>query len=548
MPNSSRFQLVSPAKIISPKRGSLFFELKHPLLPSQPLGWAMVELTWSEPTLIEPFLEDVKNFINQSIKSLDNINNQAISALYFKIKNRFVDWGLGLVFIFRRQEASLNFYFCGQIKAYTINQSRLLSIPTNKEVTSFIFLAKPKTKILFTSEIMPQNLIIDQPLVFLKTLKNQKIGHLFVSVNPTKKGFQLPKPRLSKHFLRLFVMGVIVFLAVEFSIFSSRNYKSSKGKLITSPTVDNSQLTTVNNLLDQAEQQVKANPISSGRLLARAKAIARASNLNQDKIWQRIKKLTSQLGQSYAGDGQPIIVENKVFFPIGSGRIGGDLFYFNHKAIVLVKIVGNKIKPSKLIKVKQEPILDAVSSGVNLYFLTSKGIFLLKPGQQGKQIANLPSGAKASKIAVYNQNLYLLSRDGSLYKYPAGLVKYPVKPELYFFAPELQEIKRLVVNKRFYFLNTSGNLLVFYFGQPQNFSFSQPIKPLTDIDYNPNKKVFYFLGHNSWGSFNSIGQVLSLNKLKFTFNSLISLNDKIVFSSDNQLFVRSIKNEKNNHH
>ncbi len=534
MPDT-KVEIISSGKLISPSIWSIFFSLHHPLIPNQPFAWVLVELSWSEPTLIEPFLDDVRSYLQEEIISLKVIDDAHLLQLYKKIKERFIDWKLAVVLLFRQGNSGFKVFSCGDRRAYLVVNGQIKELPLTPNCRSFFYLPKSTVSVLVTTNILPPNLQVSDLRLLSQELKKQ--GRGFILLTPSKKdklSWVEVRSFLKKIYLPL-GLGLVFILSISFAYYFSLYHSSRGTPLILENKQTQSPQLSEENLFHQIEVIKDSDPQRAGLLLQKLKTIARDKQVTSLSFWQRVHQLEAQLnGESK--NALSLVFDNHPFFPSGGRVVDDTLFLFNEEKVV--KLSPKRDSALQLVfSSSTNKLVDVVVTGPQqFYYLTSKGIFRWQGGKE-QQLQKLPQNVLPTKLAVYRDNIYLLTRQGEVYKYRGGQENYPVEPTLYFFDPQLKEVKEMIVNKRFYFLTPGGQLLVYYFGKRQTFSFSQPITPLIDIYWRSDEKKFYFLNPQGWGSFDQIGQVSDYHQQKNSGRFIFPFSDKIGLLADDQLLI-----------
>ncbi len=530
-----KVKIIGSNKLVSSERGSIFFPLSHPLLPTQPFAWVLVELAWSEPTFIEPFLEDVREYLQTQVAALKTIDEESVSKLYQKIKSRFIDWQLTFILVFKRGNQGFRIFTCGDGKSYLLSKNGIKEVPLHSECGSFLFTPLAKADLLLTSNQLPLNLQVSDPYLFSQELKKQGRGFILLTTFQERGNFQRWLKKKMVYFFLPIVLGVTVISAIKLSFYFSRHHQPRPIIPQDHQLVSSSERMKIDSLLQRVEVTKKTDPEQAKLLLQQVKVLARKNNLMDRNLWQRIHSLEVELGNKKAATAL-LYLDNYPFFPLGGKEEDNSIFLFDKKRIVRLAFDNETVKLSPLVTSSQ-PILDFIISDEDIYYLTYQGVFRWRKGKI-QQLHQLPKESQPAKLAAYNQNLYLLTTEGEVYKYLAGQQRYPVDPSLYFFSAELKGVKKMIVAKKFYFLTQGGSLIVYYFGKKQAFSFSRPIQPLSDIFFSQKERKFYFLNAQGWGSFDLIGQVSQFHQLPNSYNYLFPLGDKMIFLADNQVFVQ----------
>ncbi len=532
---TKKVKIIGSNKLVSSDRGSIFFPLSHPLLPTQPFAWVLVELGWSEPTFIEPFLEDVRQYLQAQVSFLKTIDEESVQRLYQKIKSRFIDWRLTFILVFKQGNQGFRIFSCGDGRSYLLSGKGIKEVPLRSDCGSFFFSPLVKTSLLLTSNQLPLNLQVSDPYLFSQELKKQGRGFILMTTfDKTRNLLGWVEKKIIYLSLPL-ALGITIVSAIKVSFYFSRQQQPKPTLLEEHQLTASSEKVKIESLLQQLEVVKGTDPERAKLLLQKIKILARKDNLVDKTFWQRVHKLGMELENEKA-TGSLLYLNNYPFFPLGGKEKGRSVLLFDEKKIVRLLLTGKTVDLSPLVDSPQA-ILDFVSSNGDIYYLTSQGIFRWREGEN-QQIHHLPKGTQPAKLAAYNQNLYLLTAEGEVYKYLAGQQHYPVEPSLYFFSAELKEVKKMIVTKRFYFLTQGGSVIVYYFGKRQAFSFSQPVQPLRDISFSKKERRFYFLNSQGWGSFDLIGQVDQFHQLPNDYSYIFPLVDKVIFLVDNQIFIQ----------
>ncbi len=288
----SPFQIQTSSEIIKPNWGSLSFTIPspHPLI-SQPLGWGLIRLEWPAPTLIEPFLKDLQDFITQSLISLKHIDTPNINSLYHQIQTRFTDWKADLCLVLLSSSPKLSIFISSNLKAHLFIDYKPHLIPTHSSITHFLYDPTKKHPLFITTQNLPPTINIINVDQFVKSYQKTPTPFLFVKPTPRKKFFQPFRPPLKTKPLFLFS---ILFLFLGFIIFISYHNSSSR---LHNPMINSSnpQSHKFRSLLIKLQNQADKDPLTTLRLLDQIEAEIYQSQIDDPTTLNLLNQLKNKL-------------------------------------------------------------------------------------------------------------------------------------------------------------------------------------------------------------------------------------------------------------
>ncbi len=519
------YQLVFSDQIITPTKGSVTFTIPspHPLI-NQPLSWGIIELGWNSPTLIEPFLQDLKTFITQSIKDTPQINPETIALLFDKITTRFQDWQVKVGLIFPYPNNQFAVFISNNTNAYLLINNHLTSIPhPPSQITHFIYDLNKNNPLCITPDPLPTSLSIANLKEFVKTLKQNH--HPFLFIVP-KKPPKLPAlPKIStKTLTSLFLITILISGA---ALFSYKQSQTNPSPPLIQP--QNPQAAQIQNLLTQLQTQANQDPLAALRILDQLEKQIQSAQINDPTVTQTIQNIKHQLQVTSQYPTIPLVYNNQTLTP-------KTLIYFNNQILILTSnnlftlVPAPNSKPQPLSQpLPTPPFIDLAVSGKDLFILTPKGVFWLKNNSQTTQIASLPETTTPAKLAFYAGNLYILTLNGQVYKLNNWITNYPNTPKLYFSDPEITTAKKIIPHKKIYILTQTGQLKTFYFGKPYSFKLEPQITPITDLYFDTNTSLFFFVNTKGFGSFDFFGKLTSWTKHPNNYKLITKTSTHLIF-------------------
>jgi len=490
----------------------------------------VVELKWQAATLIEPFLEDVRNLIISELPT--DLSPQGIDKLVKTIYNRFSDWQVGMAIVLTTGQNKFRVFGYGGFQAYVLDQGKPVKIPTQDGVVVFEYLFKPAHPLIVVNQLLPTQIKVEDMTSFIQTLTDS--GRGFVIIKPPLK--QPPINKLKQLIPRRYLLLGLVLIGLVLGGLVL-GWWLSRGQKAAPPPASPA-VVELKTSLDEVMVMVESDPTEALRRLEKIKQKVNFYQIDDPTLRSTIDQIEGQLsgvggeGLSLVFNGQRLSGVKLAVDQEGPLAVSGTSIYrlkLNEAGVTL-----------ELLSQASEPVVEVTPVGPRLIILTTKGIFQLETDQRLTQLADLPDTQVPEHLGAYLNNLYLLTRSGSVYKYPQILVRYPQKPRLYFADPKLEQAKRMVVRKYFYLLTQSGQVTRYYFGRSQNFKLDSQVGVINDLYYHPESGLFYFLTPTGWGVFTPDGRVVDNVSQENNHQQLVVWQDKILLLQNDRLFITDL--------
>ncbi|NOY14991.1 MAG: hypothetical protein GXP43_02125 [bacterium] len=530
------FSIQSSQEIITPTKGSLFFKISSPQsFKAQPIGWGLVELVWQSPTLIEPFLQDLKALITNSVITLNAINPETILKLTTQIQERFIDWQVNLCFIFHLAPGQLSIFTTPGTKSYVLKKQTIIQIPQRSSLTHFLFAPTKKHHLLITTQQIPPNLAIVDINEFINTIK--KTNHPFILITPTRKAHKTLssllsfKPQLPRR-LKIIIPILFVLLAAGFFVTWTKSSQTASPIIVQQK---NPQYQEILLLINKLQQQIDKDPLESLRLMSQIQSKLDTYQIADPAINQAVQRLSQKLAAVNKQPSTKLVYKNQPLAPKKTILIRNKLFFFTPNQIFSVEAQPNSI-PQPIVSLQDQAIIDIATDKMSLFFLTAKGVFWLKDANQIIQIAQPPKNQTPRLIAFYLSNLYLLTQSGQVFKLSNWPENYPTAPRFYFANPLLSQAKQMIVSKKFYILTKNGRLYSFYFGNLQTIDLDPKIAPITTLFFDSSLKQFAFVNSSGYGIFDLSGKLISWKKTSNPYQEILVDSKYFILRAQRSLY------------
>ncbi len=528
--NDTHFSVNYSRRIVSPTDGGVVFPISRRLpYGDQLIGWVVVSLSWRSPTLITPFLNDVKNLIDYNIDKFGGYDSAAISQIVDQIKQRFIDWQIGLAFIFPKQDNLYQVYINQKLKAYVISSGRPFPIQSqvSKELTKITYKPTSQNQLIITRQQLPPNLNIVNLKEFVKTLKHHNQLFFILYHNHKKPGLNRFGLMSAKQLQLFKVIVLAILLAGLFLVVYSGQPKQPNQAPTTKSQASDIQAAKE---LDKIKNLIKTDPANAARQLERLTA-SLENNQMTDTLKLELQQLRQQLNQADTG---LFLAANDLTNPRLKQEAGRLYLIDNNQIFLLSDLDKDKLSKRLVVKFQADKIIDATEAAGKFFVLTNKAI-LLKTDDQVKQILRLPKDVQPARISTYLDNIYLISLSGQVFKYDKGAVNYPVKPRLYFTSNKISQPTFFLVNKKIYILTKSGDFYVFYFGKQQRFNFEKQIEPIIGLSYDWASNRFWFVNRSGFGAFDSLGKIRFWHKQDNNYRQITTTDEVVLLEKDGYL-------------